>query len=205
MATNKYRASGKTTATVNRVCTPEDLNRITILRARGRTWPEIAADRNASISQVLGWFQTRIEPVWKALSGRHVHEELAKLNEIERECWLQYEASATAAAVDPLAVLKSLKLSKGQTREIKDLLATMKPTGAKMAWLTTIMAVIDLRCRLRGDFAPSKSQMTIDTSVRVAGASPAQVNEEMLARLIAKVEERRRYEAALKQAEGSRN
>lgn len=190
-------------AVVNRVCTPEDLERLTILKARGRTWNEIAVALNARVSQVIEWYRARVEPVWKALGGRHVHEELARLNEIERECWRRYEDSVEGSAVDPVTALKGLKLSKPQKAKITEVVKALKPNGAKMAWLVTIMAVIDLRARLRGDFAPSKSSLSIDASVRVAGSTPAAVNQEMLGRLLAKVEERRNYEAALKQ--GSNN
>ena len=206
MATKNPRQNpSRKLLTMDRVCTPEDISRVTMLRARGRTWQEIATDRNVSITTVLSWFGSRIEPVWRALTSRHVHEELAKLNEIERECWLQYEASATGAAVDTLSTLKPLELTKSQKAAVKRLVETVKPTGAKQSWLTTIMAIIDLRARLRGDFAPSKSALSIDASVRVAGSTPHAVNVEMMQRLMDRIEERRNYENALKQAEGSRN
>jgi len=195
----------KSTATERRVPVPEDLAAIAQLRARGRTWEEIARDRGTTITNVLNWYRSRVEPVWKALAGKHIHEELAKLNELERECWRQYEASADAAAFDVSEQLKSLDLPKGRKREVEKVIKATQPTNAKQSWLVTIIAIIDLRCRLRGEFAPSRSQMSVDTSVRFAGSTPGQVNEEMMARLLAKVEERRNYEAALKQSEGSRN
>lgn len=187
-----------------RVVTPADVERIAILRARGRTWQEIADDRGTSVANVISWFQNRIEPVWRALTGKSRHEELARLNEIEREAWRQYERSAAGLDVDP-PDLKGMKLSRDQRKSVNKAFDLIKPTTADKGWLTLIMAVIDMRARLRGDYAPAKSAMQIEATVRMAGSTPAAVDEMMVKRLAERIKERRDYEAAQKMVDGSDN
>lgn len=187
-----------------RPCTPGDVETIARLRARGRTWLEVAEEIKVPISTVLSWYDARIKPVWQALTGKHTHEEIARLNELERECWRQYERSVAGMDV-PMPNLKALKLDKAQKRAVDRIFDSLRPSQADKAWLTMILAIIDLRARLRGDFAPTKSHLSVDASVRVAGSTPAAVNDEMMGRLMARVKEIKNYEAAAKMVEGSEN
>lgn len=194
----------KSLANIRRVVTPADVERIAILKARGRTWQEIADDRGTSVANVISWFKNRVEPVWRALTGKHTHEEIARLNEIEREAWRQYERSAAGQDVDP-PDLKAMKLSRDQRKSINKAFDLIKPTTADKGWLTLIMAVIDMRARLRGDYAPAKSALQLEATVRMAGSTPAAVDNQMLARLADRIKERRAYESAQAMIDGSEN
>lgn len=189
---------------VLRPCTPADVEKLTSLRARGRTWVEISEALGVPVTTALSWFSMRVEPVWRALTGKHTHEEVARLNEIEREAWRQYEKSAAGERIDP-PDFKTLKLSRQQKKAVDKAFDLIKPTSADKGWLTLIMAVIDMRARLRGDYAPAKSAMQIEATVRMAGSTPAAVDSQMLTRLLERIKERRDYEAAQKMVDKSDN
>lgn len=184
----------------NRTPTPAELDFISRARIKCRSWREIAEELKAEQSTVIQWFRLRIEPLWKAAVGKHAHAEIARLDEIERTCWERFAAESS-----DFPDLGELGFTPKQVAAIKKAMPKGKAVAPGHAWLSLILSVIDMRCKIRGDYAPTQVQATIETGARVAGSTPAEEAERMLERLFSRVKERRAFEATLKAAEGSAN
>lgn len=63
--------------------------------------------------------------------------------------------------------------------------------------LTLVKWSIEHRARIHGHSAPTKVNMQQQSEIRVAGMNPAEFNAETLTLILQKMEERRRYQAAI--------
>lgn len=165
-----------------------------------RSWQEIATELKVDWAVVRRWHDQWVKPLWQAAVGKHAHEEIARLNLIEKFCWQQVH-SQTREFPD----LPALGFTAKQAKLVKALFPHGKAANPGLAWLGLILSVIDMRCKIRGDYAPAKLAATIETGPRVAGSTPAVEADKMLKKLIDTIEERRSFEAVLKAAQGSNN
>lgn len=133
---------------------------VTTLYLRGWTQKQIAAEVGVTqgmISQDLKEIQRR----WREETAFNLDEakgkELARLDELERECWAAWEQSKSERT-------KARQETGGKGRDGKATVtkASMEKEqrDGNPAFLQAVLSCIDRRCKLLGLDAPTKSELT---------------------------------------------
>lgn len=101
----------------------------------------------------------------------------------------RWEAESQGALGEELARVQALEAAAWRAFE----------TTAEAAWLHVVQWCVEWRSKVAGHYAPKQLRIDAGGAFRVAGASIAEVDRTMLARLAQRLAEQKRYETALKQ------
>lgn len=99
----------------------------------------------------------------------------------------RWEGESQGALGEELARVQALEASAWKAFE----------TSGEAAWLHVVEWCVDWRAKVFGHYAPKRLRIDAAGAFRVAGASIAEVDRTMLARLAERVAAQKRYEAAL--------
>ena len=127
---------------------------------------------------------------------------LRQLEIIASRAWDEFESKADREVVE---TIKEVIGAKGKKVSLKTL--RRKLPEHQSSWLVVILDCIREISRIGGHYAKDRHELEVKASgeLRFAGRSVDDVNREMLARIVERVEERRRYEARMQGSEAERN
>jgi len=178
-----------------RPVTPEKLEAIADMFLEGVPISRIAERIGVRRQTIQYHLDASIRPLWQESMRSTLADDLAKVGHLERIAWDRFRASQQP---ETRRQIKKALLDEGaDPQTIEKVITKITKTG-EVAWLQVVQWCIEHRARVHGHYAPTRHQVDLGGELRVAGMSPDQVDQEMLKRLLVKIEERRRYQAALK-------
>tara|TARA_B100000949_G_C14014860_1_gene338833 strand:- start:27 stop:422 length:396 start_codon:yes stop_codon:yes gene_type:complete len=121
--------------------------------------------------------------------------EIAKIDHIERIAWQKFHESEHPQT--KRQVKKALVDDGGANLEVVEKVMTKIKRTGEPVWLNLVQWCIDARARYLS-YEPPRT-IKVQNEYRVAGKSPDQVNEEMMRRLLERVEQRKRYEESVRE------
>ncbi|HEV3345412.1 MAG TPA: hypothetical protein VG125_33850 [Pirellulales bacterium] len=94
---------------------------------------------------------------------------------------------------------KLKKAARGNERleQLVEKTVTRAARDGDKGWLDSVLAVMDFKAKLAGLYAPSRHSLHVETELRVAGLTPAQLDEQMLKRAADLIVERQRHQQIL--------
>ena len=192
---------------------PRDLEVIAEMHLQGYTNTEIGRRFNVDRKAIAQHLSTTIRPVWQEHLGWTAADELANIAMIQRVAWIGYHASqkGTTTTNEKTLVEKALKATKAKAKKDKNTAAISLLEKVEKhvtdAGRTDFLAVIQWcsseRSKLLGLYATPKAELEIKGSLRFAGKTTAEVDEEMMTRLMKGIADRRKYNAALESFGGN--
>ena len=174
--------------------TPLMLERIEQCLLEGMSQRATAKKCAISESAVRYHLENTLRPRWHAAAVSTFHADLAKVAMMERVAWERFHSRDPGETRK--AIEKALVGKVGKLRVVKEAVRTVSRTGST-AWLEVVQWCIDFRARVFGYQAAQEHRVQVGGTIRVAGKTPAELDEEMLQRLVEKLKERREYFAAL--------
>ena len=129
---------------------------------------------------------------------RPVEEELAKIDNLERTAWEHFESDDLAETREQLeeALLEVAADSKNNSLAVVKRATVKIRRFGQTAWLEVVEWCIAERCKLLGHYGARHHRITAEASFRVAGQTPAEVDDAMLVRLACLIAEQRHLATA---------
>ena len=174
--------------------TPMTLRQIGILWLEGWSKWEIAKEIGVDEQTIRYHINNTIRPQWVEDGRSRLAEDLAKVALLERTAWERFHANAPGETVEQIE--QGLLEGGSKLRIIKRATRTVTKTG-EAAWLDTVRWCIEFRAKIFAHYAPTRHHVDHDGELRVAGMSPDEVDQAMLRRLFAQIEERKKYRESL--------
>ena len=180
---------------------PAELGQISRMWLAGHTLEDIGIAIGVSRQAIGHHLDATIRPLWRKEVCDPLGQELAKINLLERTAWKRFNSDAPCETTEQIK--KGLAAEGAEESIVERVITTIRRPGQK-AWLEVVQWCIEQRCKLAGHYTvkPEKEE---HGTFRVAGMTAAQVNEEMIKRVTKLVRQRKKYEDAIKAAEGSEN
>jgi hypothetical protein len=166
--------------------TPEILERITHGWLEGRT-------------QRPHHLRNHIRPLWQREIVVDVKEVLARVEHLYAVAWAKFHESQQPERRE--VVEHALTERSTDLQLVRSVTTQVERTG-EVCWADVIKWCIDFAARVGGLYAAKRLEVSHRGEVRIAGKSPSDFDEETFTMLLEKMDERRRYEAAL-QASGA--
>ena len=181
-----------------RPVTPEILERIATLWLKGWSSRKIGREVGIAHSTVGYHLRHTVQPRWRSQSMRPVEEELAKIDNLERTAWEHFESDDLAETREQLeeALLEVAADSKNNSLAVVKRATVKIRRFGQTAWLEVVEWCIAERCKLLGHYGARHHRITAEASFRVAGQTPAEVDDAMLVRLACLIAERRHLATA---------
>jgi hypothetical protein len=199
-----------------RPVTPEVLNEIAELWLKGKSSYEIGLAIGVAKNAVDHHLEHVIRPAWRKSLGLEAkilearsellirlffqgYERSLRDKGEERQKQVQRKRDDTAA--------KAMKAAKGDAR-LEQLVERTVTRGARdgdKGWLLGVLDVMDFQAKLAGLYAPSRHSMHVESELRVAGLTPAELDEKMLRRAAELIVERQRHQQILETRFGNPN
>ena len=176
-----------------RPVTPRVIEGFADMWLSGRTLRQIAAEFGVTRNTVAHHLDRSVRPLWRRRMEDRLSEEIAKIDYLERIAWQKFHQSEHPATKRQMK--KALTEGGANLEVVEKVMTTIKRTG-EAVWLHVVQWCVDARGRYLA-YEPPKT-VKVKAEYRVAGKSPDQVNAEMMARLMERVEQRKRYEKSLR-------
>ena len=184
--------------------TPELHEQIRDLWLQGKTLSEMEAATGIPRSTLQRFVASVLRPQAQSAGVRHIGELLAEMQMLRSFAWQQLEAAGkpqqrvTEKTIPTAAKAagRSKKAAAAMTGAFQRIVQTY-PNQSARNWAQVIEWCIDQECRLAGYYRQPISGPT--SEFRVAGYSPAEINEKMLKRLWERIKEIREQAKIRKQ------
>ena len=160
------------------VVTPAMLDRIEKLWLQGWSKNRIAKALNVTQGTVDRHFREEIQPRLQKANRITLEEEVEKINNVEQTAWAKFLESCEPQ--EKRQVEKVLSEAGSDPRTVKRVLTQVKCVG-DTKWLNIVQWCIEQRLKIQGLYAAEK--LHIEGGLRVAGASPTELDGEMMRRL----------------------
>jgi hypothetical protein len=179
---------------------PERLEELENKWLKGWSHRRLAARFGVTEGAIRHHLRHTVVPAFQETLWHTKQVKLRQLRLITRRAWQEFHSTADSEVIETIKEVLSQKGRKVKLRTLR-----RKLPERKSAWLTVILDCIREECRILGHYAKDKREVELKTSgeLRYAGRSVSDVDREMLAKLVAAIEERREYERQV--AEYQRN
>ena len=176
------------------VVTPALIEEISRQWLQGASLSTIAGVVGIDRTTVRYHIDNTIRPQWIEDGRSRLVEDLAKVAHLERTAWERFHANSPGETVEQIE--QGLLEGGNKLRIVKKATRTVTKTG-EAAWLDIVRWCIEFRAKIFAHYAPTRHHVDHGGELRVAGKTPAQVDQEMLKRLFEQIEERRKYRESL--------
>jgi len=153
----------------------------------------IARETGLDYKTVTKHLEERVKPAWKKEQIVSSTEDLARVSMVERLAWRKFKESCSPQAKK---VIKQALLEDGNKLQIVEKIMSETKVTGEAQWVDIIKWCIEFRAKIGGYYAASKVDITHGGELRIAGMTPTEVDQEMLARLVEAVEKRKRFSDA---------
>ena len=178
-----------------RPVTPRVIEGFADMWLSGRTLRQIAAEFGVTRNTVAHHLDRSVRPLWRRRMEDRLSEEIARIDYVERIAWQKFHESEKPQT--KRQVKKALVDDGGANLEVVEKVMTKIKRTGEPVWLNLVQWCIDARARYLS-YEPPRT-IKAQNEYRVAGKSPDQVNEEMMRRLLERVEQRKRYEESVRE------
>lgn len=169
---------------VTKYVTPAQHQTIVDRLCQQATFGEVASELGLSERLVKNHWQQQIAPVLRSGAFRSAEFQLAKLDSIEREAWRHFRGEGNAQQIE--SIEKMIASAPDERKMMREVKRAIKTSG-QSAWLSLILEVWDRRCEILG--VNSRSLRLVDDGggelYRVAGADPSEIDDGMVDKVIA--------------------
>jgi hypothetical protein len=182
-----------------KVIGPDELAKIADLWLTGHGESEIARRLGVAHRTICYHVENSIRPMWEVGINHRRAVEMAKIDQIERIAWEQFRQSSDPQTRKTIKrqLMDNLPDGVGPKLAIVERVISRVSNRPDATWLTVIQWCIEQRCKIMGHYAPDRHTIQWDAELRVAGLNPAELDGQMVQRLVEKVEERRKYQKLL--------
>lgn len=173
------------------VVTADVLEGISVLWLQGVSLAKIGKQFGLDPSTVRHHVNVTIRPTWQEGMCSRLAEDLARVALLEKIAWQKFNACEPCESIEQ--VERALAKGKGGRSRMK---ITRQATRSvrrfgEAGWLEIVKWAVEFRARVFGHYAPTRTHLSVDGEMRVAGKSPAEVDSEMVGRLLQQIQERR--------------
>jgi predicted transcriptional regulator len=178
-----------------RPVTPEKLEEIADKFLEGVPLTQIAEAIGVTRQTIQYHIDATIRPIWQERMRSTLADDLAKVSHLERVAWERFRVSQRP---ETRRQVKKALVAEGADPQVVERVLTTVTKNGEAVWLQIVQWCIEHRARVHGHYAPTRHQVDMGGELRVAGMSPDQIDKAMLQRMMDKIEERRKYQAALR-------
>jgi len=129
---------------------------------------EIADQLGVAESTIRHHLDHNIVPVWRLAVVRIAEIELARIDELERIAWVEFEKGLVPETQETVKQILAANGGNGET--IERVIKTINRTTTT-AWVQVVQWCISERCRIKGYYAAQRLRVDQGGTVRVAGKS----------------------------------
>lgn len=191
-----------------RPVTPEVLEEMGQLYLRGKSERQIGQIFGLALSTVQHHLNHTIKPLWRNRVQWDAAIELERADEVIRLAMEGFDRSLRTArklrekyGVEEIKAKVKKKAPKAANKRqlVERTLERIKRDGDR-GWLELVHLMMDFKAKVKGGYAPARLNISQQSELRVAGMSPAQLDQVMLARAAELIVERQRHQKLIESA-----
>lgn len=189
-------------------CTPEVIEKIGRLFLKGKTNLQIAEAIGVTENAIAHHLNHTIKPLWRNGISWDASVEMARADEVIRMAFEGYDRSCEQSTktrekysteAQKSAIKKKAPRAANKERLVERTLEKIERDGDK-GWLELVHLMMDFKAKVKGGYAPARLNVQQQTELRLAGMTPAQLDQSMLERAAELIVQRRRHQQVLDDA-----